>query len=101
MLKVYIDFNKEKISIDQCLSDIKDISDTISILLERIIIDTYIKPSPREMNLSLEEQKMILISRKKEILKRIEEHSFDYSYINSKETSDIFEQEDFIKYLDS
>ena len=101
MLKAQIDLRKNDIKIEQCLSDVKDIADTISIILERIIIDTYIKSSPREMALPLEEQKAIIITKKYDILSMINEHNFDLEYINSAEISDIFEQKEFIENLNS
>lgn len=99
MLKAYIDLQKDNIIIDQSLVDIKDISDTLSILLERIIIDTYIKPSPKIMDLPPNEQKSILLAKKAEILNMIDEHLYDYDYVYSKETSDIFAREDFFKNI--
>lgn len=101
MLNAQIDLTKNDIKIEQCLSDIKDIADSISTILERIIIDTYIKSSPREMALPLEKQEAIIIARKNDILSMINEHDFDLEYINSIETSDIFEQKEFIENLDS
>ena len=95
MVKAYIDLRKGVINIDQNFGDMKEVTDTISVILERLIIDNYLKPSPKLMAAPINEQKEILLKTKRELIKEINDHDFDYEYINSEETSSIYERDDY------
>ena len=95
MLKVTI--NKEKIEILQNHFSDKQTADEIAIIIDRITIDEYIKPSPKILSSTPEKQKTLIQEKRKEICNFILNAEIDLTYISSDDSSDIYEKSDIIE----
>ena len=67
-----------------------DIADTLVTILDRIIIDEYIKPSPIENSLPLNQKEELIYNKRNEILSMMSKRKIDTNYISSSQTSDWF-----------
>lgn len=81
MLKISIE--TEKIEISQNLTCQEQLADELMIVLDRIIIDEYIKASPVQMKLPDEEKKRIIKEKRMEVLNRMRKRPIDMSYAYS------------------
>ena len=90
MLKLKIDFF---VYISEFLKNITsddDIADTLVTIIDRIIIDEYIKPSPVENSLPLNQKEELIYNKRNEILSMMSKRKIDTNYISSSQTSDLY-----------
>lgn len=67
-----------------------DIADTLVTIIDRIIIDEYIKPSPIENSLPLSQKEELIYNKRNEILSMMSKRKIDTNYIFSSQTSDLY-----------
>lgn len=88
MLEIII--NDNMCNITQSFSCDKEMADVFADIIDKIIIDDYIKISPKKCSLTLEEQKSIIAKKRKELLELIDSCKINTEYIYSKENSCAF-----------
>lgn len=91
MLKILIDHKQTLI--EQSFSCKEETADTLALIIDRIIIDEYIKTSEMTMNLPVEEQCKIVLEQRNQMLELINNHSIETEYIYSSENTDILQKE--------
>lgn len=88
-LKVEILEKNEILTLDQSFSCKEEVADIFAEILDRIIIDEYIKASPMTMELPCEKQREIILKRKREVLQRMKKRKINFDYIYSSDSSDL------------
>ena len=88
MLKLKIDLKGNISEFLQNLTCDDDIADTLVTIIDRIIIDEYIKPSPIENSLPLSQK--LIYNKRNEILSMMSKRKIDTNYISSSQTSDLY-----------
>lgn len=90
MLKTHID--NKTIDISQSFSCKEELASTLAFILDRIIMDEYIKCSPREISLSSNKQNKIILEKRKDILTLMSQNDVEIEYIQSLENTDVYEK---------
>lgn len=90
MIKAVVDLGsnaKLKPKVLQAASAYEEYADELALILDRIIIDEFIKEVPSAMKLSEKDQKAIILEKRNWILDLIRNLPVDMSYVQSDETS--------------
>lgn len=87
-LEVLVNEKKEIETLEQFITCDEEFADIFSEIIERIIIDNEIKISPKNMKMTSEKQKEIIIEKRNTILSKMRCHSIDMDYILSDNNSD-------------
>jgi hypothetical protein len=90
LLKLKIDLKGNISEFLQNLTCDEDIADTLVTIIDRIIIDEYIKPSPVENSLPLSQKEELIYNKRNEILSMMSKRKIDTNYISSSQTSDLY-----------
>lgn len=102
--KLAVEFNEvgKLTCLQQNFSTDEELANTLAEILERTIIDQFIKISPKDMAMPLPEQEQFIKTKRAEILSLIANHKIDTSYIFSEENSltILKEVEEFCKHMD-
>ncbi len=90
MLKIEIDKNGNIKEFKQAFSCDKHLADVFVTLLDMIIIDEYIKISPKDINMSVKEQEKIILKKRIELVEIMRCHEVDVNYIFCDKSSDLY-----------
>lgn len=90
MLKIELDEKGNIREFKQAFSCDKHLAEVFINLLDMIIIDEYIKISPKDINLPVNQQEKIILTKRFELIEIMKSHSVDLSYISSDKTSDLY-----------
>ena len=97
MIKVDVDSNGETISkvrISHRTGSIKDLAFELSVVIDRIMADEYVKLSPALMNEEITLKEQVVKIKRQELCELMKEEPFiQPDYFCSKETSDALYQE--------
>lgn len=90
MLKIEIDEKGNIKEFKQAFSCDKHLAEVFINLLDMIIIDEYIKISPKDINLSVKEQEEIVLKKRFELIEIMKYREVDIGYISSDKSSDLY-----------
>lgn len=90
MLKIEIDEKGNIREFKQAFSCDKHLAEVFINLLDMIIIDEYIKISPKDINLPVIQQEKIVLTKRLELIEIMKSHKVDLSYIFSEQSSDLY-----------
>lgn len=90
MLKIEIDKKGQIKEFKQAFSCDKHLADVFISLLDMVIIDEYIKVSPKDRELPSNEQKKIILKKREELLEIMKHHEVDITYITRNESTSVY-----------
>lgn len=90
MLKIEIDEKGSIKELKQAFSCDKHLAEVFVCLLDMVIIDEYIKISPKVINLPVKQQEKIVLNKRLELIEIMKCHEVDISYISSDKSSDLY-----------
>lgn len=90
MLKIKIDEKGQIKEFKQAFSCDKHLADVFISLLDMIIMDEYIKISPKDRELPILEQEKFILKKRSELLEIMKHHEVDINYIARNESTSVY-----------